>query len=113
MARYIRKFSFTAFLLVIIGVWIWLTNLEVTFFNFEFKRDWPLILIVLGLYWIIKGLIGRRKRFLGFGSFFNFNHRPKKEKGEIRKVLSELAEGKIDSVEASERIKNIRENYDN
>lgn len=110
MARYIRRFSFTAFLLVIIGVWIWLTNLEVSFFNFEFKRDWPLILIALGLYWLIKGLIVRRRKFFGFGCLFN--HRPKKEKDEIRKVLADLAEGKIDSIEASERIKNIRENYE-
>lgn len=110
MARYIRRFSFTAFLMVLIGVWIWLTNLEVSFFHFEFKRDWPIILIALGLYWLIKGLIIGRRKFFGLGCLFN--HHPKKEKDEIRKVLSDLSEGKIDSIEASERIKNIRENYE-
>lgn len=107
MSKFVRKFSLVAFLLILIGTWIWLGNLKVNLFEFHFNRDWPIILIALGLYWLIKGLIGRRRRISGFRCDYNPYHRQDKE--EIKKVLADLAEGKIDSNAASDRIRDIRE----
>lgn len=101
----IRRFSFTALIIMLIGVWIWLSNLEIYIFNW--KRDWPVVLIVLGVYWLISSLIGERRRRFYWKGICHRNY--KKERDEIREVLADLSEGKIKAEEAAERIKNIRE----
>ncbi len=66
-----------------IGLWIWLSNLGIRFINFS--RDWPVLLILLGL-WIIL------KRF-------------KKRKPKIHRVLNEIEKGRISVNEAVKKIK--------
>ncbi len=63
----------TGLFLVVIGAWIWLSNMG----YLNFKRDWPLIIIIVGLYYLVSGLSrGKRKR-------------------DIRKLLNDLERGKI------------------
>ncbi len=78
-------------------------------FIFNFRRDWPVILIILGLAELLNGLIGKRERLPGFESKVHTN--PKIVKDEINKVLSELSSGMINSGVASDRIKDIKEKY--
>lgn len=107
MRIFLKEFSTEALLLIVLGVFIWLANLEIFIFNF--KRDWPVILIILGLIELLNGFIRKRKRLLRFGS--KANHNPEIVKDEINKVLSDLSSGKINSDEASDRIRDIREKY--
>jgi len=109
MRIYLKEFSTEALLLIVIGVFIWLANLGIFIFNF--RRDWPVILIILGLIELLNGLIRKRKRLLRFES--KANHNPEIVKDEINKVLSELSSGMINSDEASDRIKDIKEKYQN
>lgn len=63
----------TGLFLIVIGAWIWLSNMG----YLNFKRDWPLIIIIVGLYYLVSGLSRRKKR------------------RDIRKLLDDLEKGKI------------------
>jgi len=41
-----------ALFLIFIGAWIWASNHGITIFSFY--RDWPVIIIIIGLYLFIK-----------------------------------------------------------
>jgi hypothetical protein len=45
-------------ILIIIGALIWLSNLSVI--NIAWRRDWPVILIAIGLIELIKRIIKKR-----------------------------------------------------
>lgn len=49
---------FWGILFIIVGFWIWVSNHGLVIFRFS--RDWPVLLIVLGVYLI---LMIRRRRF--------------------------------------------------
>ena len=80
--------------IVCIAALIWLGNLGIL--AFSLARDWPIILIVIGLFMIYRGVIYplRRKRTV---------HREKP--GTIDVVLDDLENGKIDADEAVKKIK--------
>ena len=48
---------FWGFSLIVIGLWWWLSNMG--YLNFE--RDWPVILIAIGIYELIKGISVRSR----------------------------------------------------
>lgn len=107
MRIYLREFSSEALILIVIGVFIWLSNLGIFIFNF--RRDWPVILIIIGVMEIFNGLFRPGKSWVKFGSKTKYN--PEMEKEEINKVLSELSSGKVNSDDASDRIRDIREKF--
>jgi uncharacterized integral membrane protein len=45
-------------ILIVVGLLIWLSNLEVI--NIAWRRDWPVILIIIGVIELIKHIIKRR-----------------------------------------------------
>ncbi len=51
---------FWAILLIIIGLWIWASNHNII--QFRFSRDWPLILIAIGIYLLFS--LKRKKIFI-------------------------------------------------
>jgi hypothetical protein len=84
------------FWFIIVGLFIWFLNLG--FFSFfNFGRDWPLILVFVGIIIILDQIItfikGRGKKY------------KEKEKGVIEDVISDLESGKIDVKEAIKKIK--------
>jgi predicted membrane protein len=81
---------FWSLLLIFVGAWIWLSNLQLV--NFKFQRDWPIILILIGLYEILKGV--RRRR-------------TKRKIISKEKILKELEEGKINVEEALKKLKEV------
>jgi len=48
---------FWGIFLIIVGLWIWASNHNVVVF--KFGRDWPVLLVVLGIYLIV--MIRRRR----------------------------------------------------
>lgn len=46
-----------AIFLILIGVWIWASNYGITVFSFY--RDWPIIIVLIGIYIFLK--LRRRK----------------------------------------------------
>jgi len=50
--------------IIAIGLWIWLANLGVLTSGIIFRRDWPVIIIVVGLLTVAEGVswILRRRR---------------------------------------------------
>jgi len=81
---------FWPLLLILVGIWIWLSNLDLV--NFRFQRDWPLILILIGIYEVLKRIQKRKKR---------------KKSISKEKVIKELEEGKIDVDEALKKLKEV------
>jgi len=41
-----------AIFLIVIGFWIWASNYNITIFSFY--RDWPIIVVLIGLYIFLK-----------------------------------------------------------
>lgn len=72
-----------AFFLILLGLWIWLSNLN----YLNFKRDWPVILIFIGL-------------DLLFSTFLK-----KKKKSNKVKILEDFDRGKITFEEAEKKLK--------
>ncbi|MDH5684504.1 MAG: DUF5668 domain-containing protein [candidate division WOR-3 bacterium] len=72
-------------IIIIIGLWIWLSSLGVPYISFS--KNWPLLIVALGLYIIIRRLIKRGRRW-------------------VRKdeVLKDLEQGKINVDEAVEKL---------
>lgn len=85
----------TAIWLILIGFFIWFLNLG--FFSFfNFGRDWPLILVFIGVLVLIDRLtlMLKRRKYLA-----------KKDKKNIKKLLSELEKGKIGVDDVIKKIK--------
>lgn len=76
--------------LILVGVWIWLSNLDLV--NFRFQRDWPIILILIGVYEILKRFKGRKT---------------KRKNISKEKILKELEEGRINVDEALKKLKEV------
>ncbi len=55
---------FWGLIFMLIGGWIWLGNLGIIKTGFRFSRDWPVILIIIGLAVLLEGMerILRRRR---------------------------------------------------
>jgi len=75
--------------LVVLGLWLWLSALHVPLMNFG--RDWPLILVVFGAAVIVRRLVRQ--------------HRRRKSAAE---VISDLERGRIDPEQAISEIRRSR-----
>ena len=76
-------------LFLMVGLWIWLSNLDVP--NVSFKQNWPLIIIVAGIYVIARRAgISRRK------------------KSRRHTILGDLENGRIDVETAINKIRQKR-----
>jgi hypothetical protein len=76
--------------LVVIGLWIWLSALGVPYI--AFSRNWPLLIVALGIY-IVAHRIQRYRRW----------HRKS-----ASAVISDLESGRIDADKAVEEIRRSR-----
>jgi len=77
---------FWAIVFIVLGLWIWLSNLGYLYF----KRDWPILLVVIGIYLIISGASLSIRR---------------KSRKNVKKVLKDLEEGKITAEEAAKKMR--------
>jgi amino acid permease len=80
-----RRRYWWGIILIIIGLWIWLSSLGVPYISFS--KNWPLILVFWGLYIIIRRLT-RRQRWV-----------------RRSQVISDLEQGKINVDEAVNKLK--------
>jgi len=71
-------------LFVLVGVWIWLSHLGISFISF--KRDWPVLIIVIGIWIALRPL------------------RKKKRKPTIE-IIEDLEQGEINVDQAVDRLK--------
>jgi hypothetical protein len=67
------------FILIVIGIFFWLANLRVLVLS----RDWPLILVIFGIFSILGLFVGSKKR----------------------NIIRELEQGQISVNEAERRLK--------
>lgn len=74
---------FISLILIVIGLWIWLSNMGIL----NFSRDWPFILILVGIYLLFKGE-SRRKTTKN-----------------VREILTRLEKGEISAKDALEKLK--------
>ncbi len=68
--------------ILLIGVWIWLSHFGISFISF--RRDWPVLIILLGVWIILKS---KRRRL---------------------KIIEDLEKGKIDVEEAIDKLRRSR-----
>jgi len=79
-----------AIIFILVGIFILLSNYN--FIAFNFSRDWPLILIAIGIAEIID-IISRRTR------------KVKTSKPSVKRILDDLEKGNINIDEAEEKLK--------
>jgi hypothetical protein len=82
-----RRMIWWGVTLVIVGLWIWLSALGVPYL--EFGRNWPLLIVALGIY-IIAHRVRRHRRW----------HRKS-----ASDVLSDLESGRINADKAVDEIR--------
>lgn len=70
----------------VVGIWIWLTALGVPYV--DFGRNWPLLLVALGIYIVVRGALKRARR-----------------RRSADAVIAELEAGRIDVDEAVSQIR--------
>ena len=71
----------------VVGILFWVFNL--TGFGFEWSRDWPILLILVGLWGIIRGIKPSKKR---------------SSKEHVKKLLDDVEAGKISGEEAAKKM---------
>ena len=97
LAFSMRKF-FWGLVVVGVGGLIWASNLGYVSLSFRFSRDWPIIIVAIGLMSIWDALFGRHWWGHRFGC-----RRPDKRDA-VSKILEDLEKGNIDAEEASRRM---------
>ncbi|MEO0253998.1 MAG: DUF5668 domain-containing protein [candidate division WOR-3 bacterium] len=83
----------SAFILIFIGLLIWFLNLGYLSF-FKWSRDWPLIIVFVGIYMIISSL-GKRNRI------------KKSKRRKVLEILERLEKGEINVDEAKKEIEDL------
>jgi len=84
----VRRLKF-GLLLLVIGLWLWLSNLGVPYI--AFNRNWPLLLVAFGVYVVVRMATRHRRR-----------------RRTSAEILEELEHGRIGVDEAVERIRRGR-----
>ena len=79
-----------AIILIVLGILFWLGKFDII--NFYWSRDWPVILIAVGIFYLVNTLVRGKKRSTS------------KLKNEI---LRKLENGEIDAEEAVRRLKKL------
>ncbi|MCX7785869.1 MAG: DUF5668 domain-containing protein [candidate division WOR-3 bacterium] len=51
-----------ALILISIGLWIWLSKLGVVSWRIVFKRDWPLVLVIIGVLIFVEVITKKRRQ---------------------------------------------------
>ncbi|MCK4543949.1 hypothetical protein KAU43_00280 [candidate division WOR-3 bacterium] len=82
--------TYWAIIFILVGIFLLLSNYN--FIAFNFSRDWPLILIAIGIAEIID-IISRRTR------------KVKTSKPSVKRILDDLEKGNINIDEAEEKLK--------
>ena len=85
-------------ILVFIGLFIWLVNIGVFSF-WEWGRDWPWILITIGLWGMLKYLFRPRR------DAYHAEKAKAKVKDSIKEALGKIEKGEMTAEEAAENIK--------
>lgn len=103
MEKHRKKKLLWSLLFIIFGVMILLHNWGLIVYSFKFSRDWPVILIAIGLLQLWKVFRDRDK-----GTLPKYHEKNKKN---ILKVLEDVESGKINANEAVEEMEKFsREN---
>jgi hypothetical protein len=48
-------------IIIVIGLWIWFANLGIIKHGISFGRDWPIIIIIIGIMTLIEGIAWRKR----------------------------------------------------
>jgi len=97
LAFSMRKF-FWGLIIAGVGALIWASNLGYISLSFRFGRDWPIVIVAIGLMSIWDALFGRH----WWGH--KFSSRRERGEGNISKILADLERGEIDAAEAAKRM---------
>lgn len=97
LAFSMRKF-FWGIIAISVGGLIWASNLGYLDLSFRFSRDWPIIIVAIGLMSIWDALFGRH----WWGHKFERGCRERRDN--VSRVLEDLENGKINAEEAARRM---------
>lgn len=93
-----RRRIFWGIFIALLGTIILLSNYEVPWFSFKLSRDWPIILIALGILKIIDVFSGRDR----YKSWCKSEATQNKD---YRKIIEDLKDGSITAEEAIKKMK--------
>jgi hypothetical protein len=97
LAFSMRKF-FWGIIIAGIGGLIWASNLGYIGLSFRLSRDWPIIIVAMGLMSIWDALFGRH----WWGHKFSEQRRERRDT--LFSILEDLEKGNIDAEEAARRM---------
>lgn len=97
LAFSMRKF-FWGIMIVTAGGLIWADNLGYVELSFKFSRDWPVIIVAIGLMSVWDALFGRHWWAHKFGC------RRSEKRVDVQAILEDLESGKINAEEAARRM---------
>ena len=93
----LRKF-FWGLLILSLGALIWANNLGYVSVSFKLSRDWPIVMIAIGLMSVWDALFGRHWWGHKFSS-------PRRDRlADVAKALEDLEAGRISADEAARRM---------
>ena len=93
----LRKF-FWGILVVVIGLVLWAHNYGLIALSFNFSRDWPIIIVLIGLMSVWNSIFGRH--WWGKCGAAPKDHIPSR----ARKILEDVESGNISAEEAIKKM---------
>jgi len=97
LAFSMRKF-FWGIMIITVGGLLWADNLGYVELSFKFGRDWPVIIVAIGLMSVWDALFGRHWWGHKFGC------RRSEKRVDVQAILEDLENGKISAEEAARRM---------
>ena len=89
--------------LIVLGLFIWFVNIGLFSF-WRWGRDWPWIIIVVGIMGAAKPIFRRKKKVV-INIEGNKQTVPDKVKKAVKEVLSKVEKGEMNAEEAADKIK--------
>ena len=92
-----RKF-FWGLLVIALGLLLWAHNYGLVAFSFSFSRDWPLIIVIMGLMSAWRAVFGRQ--------WWSRRYCSTRERipNRAKKILEDLENGNISAEEAAKKL---------
>ena len=90
---------------IALGAWLILSNYDLVAYQFTFHRDWPIILIAVGIIMIIKAVTRRRRSWHVHTD--GCCSSPEADKQSREQILQAVEDGKMTADEAASRLKDL------
>ncbi|MDI6740705.1 MAG: DUF5668 domain-containing protein [Candidatus Edwardsbacteria bacterium] len=90
---------------ITLGAWLLLSNYDLVAYRFSFHRDWPVILIAIGVIILFRSFFRRKHGWHVWRECSRSDKEADKQSRE--QILKSVEDGKMNADEAARRLKNL------